>query len=56
MIEEQINDMKCPQNCIHGNISVWNEEIEIECEIETTLHEDNWTEFCKKCKQWRLQP
>jgi chromosome segregation ATPase len=54
---EALNEkMKCPQNCRYGSISVWcDNSISIDCEKEKYLHEDNWCDFCKKCKEWEIK-
>lgn len=55
-LEAQNEKMKCPQNCRYGSISVWcDNSISIDCEKEKYLHEDNWCDFCKKCKEWEIK-
>ena len=55
-LEQQIEKMKCPQNCRYGSISVWcDNSISIDCEKEKFLHEENWCDFCKNCKKWEIK-
>ena len=55
-LEQEIEKMKCPQNCRYGSISVWcDNSISIDCEKEKFLNEENWCDFCKNCKKWEIK-
>ena len=53
---EQIEKMKCPQNCKNGSVYNWSDNsICMDCEKVRTLHEDNWQKMCKGCKYWEIK-
>lgn len=56
-LEEQREEMKCPQNCSHGSIFVdrFFDDIGVGCEIERTLCDVNWRVFCEYCNSWEMK-
>ena len=57
MVAKKYNKkMQCPQNCKHSSLFVaFDSEIEMDCEIEKTMHAENWKEFCRNCDKWELE-